>query len=151
MSDFLLGSPVDGIPLGVTDPFNAWRSYANKLHEGIDLRAVDDSWQPVPIVAPAPGIIVWASDRRRSDGQKSDYGNHIILDHENGFVTWYAHLSVMTARPGERVVTGDMLGIAGDSGRSDGIHLHLTLQHIGHGLRGYVVDWVVDPAPYLGL
>ena len=121
------------------------------MHEGIDLRAMDANWQPVPILAPAPGVIVWASDRRRSDGDKSDYGNHIILDHENGYITWLAHLSVLTGRPGERVVAGDMLGIAGETGRADGIHVHLTAQHIGKGLRGYVVDWVVNPGPLLGL
>ena len=112
---------------------------------------MDANWQPVPIIAPALGVIVWASDRRRSDGQASKYGNHVILDHENGYISWLAHMSSLTAVVGERVVTGDMLGMAGETGRADGVHLHLTVQHLGHGLSGYVLGDVVNPGSLLGL
>ncbi len=42
-------------------------------------------------------------------------------------------------RAGDFVALGAPLGISGSTGNSTGIHLHLTLQHLGHGLSGYVV------------
>jgi murein DD-endopeptidase MepM/ murein hydrolase activator NlpD len=44
-----------------------------------------------------------------------------------------------------------VVGRAGTTGRSTGVHLHFALQYFGHGLSGYVINDVVDPAPYLGL
>lgn len=66
-------------------------------------------------------------------------------------ISWLCHLSALNGRPLEWVVTSDMLGIAGDNGRSNGIHLHLAVQHFGQGLTGHGVDWVVDPEKFLGV
>ena len=58
-------------------------------------------------------------------------------------------MSAVTAKVGQYVEAGQKIGIAGTTGFSTGIHLHLTLQYIDHGLSNYVVDDVVDPEPYL--
>lgn len=131
----------------ITDPFNSPRSYANGLHEGVDLRAVIGG-QPAEIVAAQRGVI----DRIRA-GQ-SGYGNYVRVRHdwEDGstWFTWYAHLSAINPalQVGDLVEAGQRLGIAGTTGNSTGVHLHLTLQHLNNGLRGYVVADVVDPTRY---
>ena len=93
------------------------------------------------------GRVVWASNQSR-DGGNSLYGNHIIIEHD-GWVTWYAHLERMLSIVGDVVVRGNVIGTVGSTGKSTGPHLHLTVQHIGHGLSGYVVSDVVDPELYL--
>ena len=131
----------------ITDPFNSPRSYANGRHEGVDLRAVIGG-RPAEIVAAQRGVI----DRLRTG--TTGYGNYVRLCHDwpDGTVwyTWYAHLSEINSalQVGEIVEIGQRLGFAGTTGNSTGIHLHLTVQHIGHGLRGYVVADVVDPTRY---
>ncbi len=122
----------------------------NKLqkHEGIDLAATDVSGQPVAVLAAQRGLVDHVG--YSPDG----YGNYVRVVHEWGddtFVTWYGHLSLVTAREGQFVSAGQQLGVAGSTGFSSGIHLHLTLQHLGHGMPGYVVDDVVDPLPFLRL
>lgn len=131
----------------ITDPFNSPRSYANGLHEGVDLRAFIGG-QPAEIVAAQRGII----DRIRAG--ETGYGNYVRIRHDwndgSTWFTWYAHLSSInpTLQVGNVVEAGQRLGIAGTTGNSTGVHLHLTLQYINHGLRGYVVADVVDPTRY---
>ena len=92
--------------------------------------------------------MIWASDQRRSGGD-SLYGNHIIIEHANGLVTWYGHLDSMLSAVGDVVERGDVIGWVGSSGVSTGPHLHLTVQHIGYGFDGFVIPDVVDPLDYL--
>lgn len=131
----------------ITDPFNSPRPYANGRHEGLDLRAITGG-KAAEIVAAQDGVI----DRIRLGG--TDYGNYVRIRHEwadgTTWVTWYAHMgSVNPAlKVGEFVDAGRRLGIAGKTGNATGVHLHLTLQHLGHGLKGYVLADVVDPARY---
>lgn len=135
--------------------FDAPRSKYPGNHEGIDLYAKYND----PIYAVADGVVVWADNRRRSDNTLSAYGNHVIIDHENGYITWSAHLEAMTVRAGDIVIQGNTIGRAGSTGitypdgttSSSGVHLHFVVQYIGHGLSGYVVSDVVDPAPLLGV
>jgi murein DD-endopeptidase MepM/ murein hydrolase activator NlpD len=125
--------------------FDADRSYGR--HEGLDLYAeIGD-----PILSAADGEVIWADNRRRADLSQSDYGNHIIIEHFNGYVTWYGHLSVINVLVGEIVSRGDQIGIAGSSGAVTGPHLHFAVQKIDLGRDGYVIVDVVDPAPCLGL
>ena len=131
----------------ITSSFNSPRAYANGLHEGVDLRAVV-AGRPAEIVAAQRGTI----DRLRTGN--SGYGNYVRIRHDwvdgTTWVTWYAHLSSINPalQVGEVIETGQRLGIAGTTGNSTGVHLHLTLQHLDHGLKGYVVDDVVDPTRY---
>lgn len=131
----------------ITDPFNSPRPYANGRHEGVDLRAIAGG-RPAEIVAAQRGII----DRIRADD--SGYGNYVRVRHEwadgTTWVTWYAHLSSINPalQVGDIIEMGQRLGIAGTTGNSTGVHLHLTLQHLDYGLKGYVVADVVDPTRY---
>lgn len=68
------------------------------------------------------------------------YGNHIIIDHGNGFKTLYGHLSSLSVVPGQRVARGATIGQMGNTGRSTGTHLHFEIR----GGSGNV-----DPLGYL--
>lgn len=59
------------------------------------------------------------------------YGEHIIVDHGNGFQTLYAHLSDIYVQPGNRVGRGQIIGRMGSSGRSTGVHLHFEVRKSG--------------------
>ncbi|MFW5941904.1 MAG: peptidoglycan DD-metalloendopeptidase family protein [Chloroflexota bacterium] len=150
MTSFALSPPIKDIPLTITSGWRTRRIYqgVEYEHEGIDLRAVRDG-RPVTIVAAAGGVV-----DRRAYSEKG-YGHYIRLRHEadgGTRFTWYAHLSAISEgiEEGAAVAAGQQLGIAGDTGNSDGVHLHFGLEHVGHGARGRFIqgDWI-DPTPWL--
>jgi murein DD-endopeptidase MepM/ murein hydrolase activator NlpD len=63
------------------------------------------------------------------DAQKGcySYGKWILIDHDNGLSTLYAHLSVMSVSAGDKVNAGQIIGYAGATGYSTGPHLHFTV------------------------
>ena len=140
---FWLQNPLQ-IPMVYTSLFNELRSYGR--HEGVDLAATDQNGDPVSVLAAQSGMVV------KVGYYAGGYGHYVTIRHEwsdgHVFVTWYGHLSRSEVRAGDYVSVGDTIGLAGSSGNSTGVHLHLTLQHMGHGLTGYVVPDVVDPRPY---
>jgi len=110
------------------DPIDGSRSF----HEGVDLPA------PVgtPVVAVAPGRVLEV-------GRRGGYGLEVVVEHDGGWRTRYAHLSSTQVSPGERIARGDRLGSVGSTGRSTGPHLHFE------ALRdGKIVDpGVAAPGP----
>lgn len=62
------------------------------------------------------------------------YGNRVIIDHGNGFVSLYGHLSRFRVVTGQRVNRGDVIGDMGSTGRSTGVHLHFEIRQNGVGL-----------------
>jgi murein DD-endopeptidase MepM/ murein hydrolase activator NlpD len=68
------------------------------------------------------------------------YGNHVIIDHGNGYQTLYGHLSSISVVTGQRVNRGGVIGMMGSTGRSTGTHLHFEIR-TGSGN--------VDPLGYL--
>lgn len=149
------GFPLDGLELGyffnipyvLTNSFNAPRTYGNGLHEGMDMdvtTAVADSKESV--LCGYDGIV---SKVRTSTGA---YYNYVVVRHDyNGvrFYTWYCHLDAVYVSEGDAVGMGHPLGEIGDTGGGWAEHLHFNLQVPGHGLDGYVVPDVIDPAPYV--
>ena len=57
-----------------------------------------------------------------------DYGNLIVIDHGNGYETFYAHLSGINVYPGQVVTQGQFIGSTGNTGRSSGPHIHLEIR-----------------------
>ena len=147
---FFLLIPMDW-PYVISSRFNSPRSYPFapkrlQLHEGIDFAPRQATKETLLVRASQRGIV----DKIGFD--RKGYGNYVRVAHQWGserFVTWYAHLAEARVRENSYVNAGDVLGVAGSTGNSTGIHVHLTLQHIGKGLKNYVVNDVVDPEPFL--
>lgn len=64
-------------------------------------------------------------------GWNGGYGNHVIIDHGNGFTTLYAHLTSIFVTPGMTVSKGQEIGTMGSTGNSTGPHLHLEIRYNG--------------------
>jgi len=73
---------------------------------------------------------IYASDNGKviTADYNSSFGNHVIIDHRNGYKTVYAHLSKIKVKKGDLVEKGDLLGIMGTTGQSTGIHLHFEIR-----------------------
>ena len=79
-----------------------------------------------PILAADAGTVISAG---WLDGY--GYGNRVMIDHGNGYITLYAHMSVISVTAGQRVNRGDVLGQMGNTGRSTGTHLHFEIRRSG--------------------
>lgn len=119
-----LGSSQFGWPAsgGITQYFS-W------YHPGIDIANLAGG----PIHASDSGTIVHAS------WDSSGYGNMILVDHGNGYVTRYGHLSVIYVSVGQKVTKGEVLGMMGSTGRSTGTHLHFEIMKEGTHLNPYAM------------
>lgn len=138
----------------ITSRFNDVRDYGK--HEGVDFAPASSvKRQALQILAAADGVVESVRDfpGAKAAGKLTDgYGMYVRLSHTHAgqvYKTWYAHLGVPLVAVGEVVKAGDVIGLLGTSGSSTGYHVHLTVQHIGHGLSGYAVDDVIDPMPLL--
>ena len=73
---------------------------------------------------------------------RGGYGNIIEIDHGEGFVTRYAHLSQFSVAPGDKVAKGQIIGQAGDSGNCAEAHLHFEfrIDGIAYNPRYYIEE-----------
>lgn len=86
-------------------------------HDGTDISAP----YATKVRSTAKGVVLFA-------GYESDYGNVVRVDHGNGLVTCYAHLSKIFIKEGATVARGDIVGALGNTGRSTGPHLHYEVR-----------------------
>ncbi len=101
----------------------------SSYHLGIDLTAYDGD----PVYASDNGTVVYAG------WNDSGYGNLVVIDHNNGWSTYYAHLSAIYVSCGQGVGRGTQVGSAGHTGRAFGSHLHFEMRYNG----GFVNPWSV--------
>lgn len=120
--------PVEGY-YTITSPYG-WRIHPvyddKRFHNGIDIGTGGSN---PPIKAIMGGIVT-------ANGTVSGYGNWIIIDHENGISSLYAHMKERTPFSiGSRVVPGNIIGYVGTTGTSTGEHLHLTIFNTSGGYK----------------
>ncbi len=120
------GSDADDVVISA--PFAAVSPHTQVHHDGIDFMADAGT----PVLAAAAGEVVTAD----FDVQK---GYHVILRHEGGYTTLYAHLAELRVTAGTTVEAGTEIGTVGNTGQSTGPHLHLELRKDGQP---------VNPADY---
>ncbi|MFV2121206.1 M23 family metallopeptidase, partial [Streptomyces sp. Act-28] len=121
------------VSAGVTTPYRASGSmWSSGYHTGVDFAASSGS----TVKAVGPGTVV-------SAGWSGAYGNEVVIKHEDGNYSQYAHLSSLSVSAGQTVTGGQQIGLSGSTGNSSGPHLHFEIR-TG---PGYGSD--VDPLAYL--
>nr|MDQ3034209.1 peptidoglycan DD-metalloendopeptidase family protein [Myxococcota bacterium] len=110
-----------------------------------------------PVHAAAAGTVIRSVTGCPANGSMSStcgggFGNHVIMVHDGGFGTLYAHLSPGggQVRDGARVACGDVLGNSGNSGRSTGPHLHFEVRSNVRDVASYYASSAVTLDPYGG-
>lgn len=110
---FQLIRPLDDGVGYISSPYaRRWGS----MHSGVDIAAPRGS----KIYAAEDGVVTFA-------GWGGSYGRCVIIDHENGIQTRYAHQLRLNVSYGDRVEKGDVIGYVGTSGQSTGYHLHFEV------------------------
>ncbi|RMF32999.1 MAG: hypothetical protein D6759_07490 [Chloroflexi bacterium] len=125
------------------------QGYQDPQHRAIDYRAAIGT----PVVAARSGSVTRADNVCPCDdcchnptdpGYNSGYGNLVEIDHGNGYITRYAHLSPngFAVRQGQAVHRGQRIANADNTGHSQGSHLHFELLHDGIPVNPYDGAWV---------
>jgi murein DD-endopeptidase MepM/ murein hydrolase activator NlpD len=126
----------DDVPYGL--PLDGWISKGfiddpkslSGAHPGIDIAAPEGK----EVKATAKGLVKFS-------GWDDHYGNLIIIDHENGYETYYGHNSKLSVSKGQMIRRGQVIALSGNTGRSSAPHLHYEIK------RGGVS---VNPENYIG-
>ena len=105
------------------DPFTQKRTF----HYGLDIVATYGN----PVVAPANGFVAEVA-------RSGQLGNSVTLSHGGGITTLFAHLSKIDVRPGQKVGRGDLIGNVGNTGKSNGPHLHYEVRVNGKPVNPYL-------------
>lgn len=105
-------------------------NYGENGHNGIDIAATEG----VPIYAADNGVVTMAQG-----GWNYGYGNVVQIDHGNGFVTIYAHLSAINVGQCQSITAGAMIGAAGNTGNSQGAHLHFEIRQNGSPINPWLL------------
>ncbi len=95
-----------------------------RFHYGLDLAMPTGE----PIYAAFDGVVRFSKYNR-------SYGHLIVIRHDNGLETYYAHLSKRHVAPGTRVRAGEEIGLCGNTGRSRGSHLHFEIRYNGNAIN----------------
>jgi len=136
---FVLQNIPNGSPIefkGISSPFG-WRIHPilhkKEFHPGIDLKAKLNT----PVKATADGLVEYAGYHKRSG-----YGNLLIIDNNFGFKTLFGHLNKIVVKNGDFVKKGQIVAYTGNTGLSNGPHLHYEIRYIGMVLNPYnFIKW----------
>ena len=119
-----LERPVDGIVLSVYGARRILNGKPKNPHRGLDFRSPMGN----PVKSVAAGKVILVGDHYYA-------GNSVYVDHGNGVVSMYFHLSEPTVKVGDTVERGQTVGLTGMTGRATGPHLHFSLSVLGRAGR----------------
>ena len=131
------GSPIEY--KGITSKYG-WRIHPTlhkrEFHPGSDMKAK----MRTKVYATADGVIEYAGLHKRSG-----YGKLIIIDHNYGFKTYFGHLYKIKVKAGEYVKKGQLIALSGNSGLSNGPHLHYEIRFIQRPLNPFwFIKWNIE-------
>jgi murein DD-endopeptidase MepM/ murein hydrolase activator NlpD len=131
------GSPIEYH--GITSKFG-YRTHPifrkKEFHNGSDMKAKLFT----EVYATANGVVEYAGYHR-----KSGYGRLIIIDNSYGFKTYFAHLGKINVKHGQVIQKGDLIGLSGNSGQSNGPHLHYEIRFMQRALNPYwFIKWTMS-------
>ncbi len=107
--------------------------HKKEFHRGDDMKAKLNT----PVHATADGIVEWAGMHKRSG-----FGNLVILTHVFGFKTLFGHLNKVVVKSGQFVRKGQLIAYSGNSGLSNGPHLHYEVRFLQRALNPfYFIKW----------
>jgi murein DD-endopeptidase MepM/ murein hydrolase activator NlpD len=129
--DSISGSMPEGIPMlgSVSRGFAPAESEGVRRHLGMDIAAREGT----PVYATAGGVVEFAD-------WDENFGNYLIIDHFNGYKTYFGHNRALLVSVGDIVRRGELVALSGNTGRSSAPHLHYEIRHNGEP---------VDPADYM--
>ncbi len=107
----------------ISDVFGSRRVFNGKTsspHQGLDFRVPSGT----PIAAMNEGTVLLARPLYFE-------GNFVVIDHGQGLLTLYLHLSEFKVKEGDRVKRGEIIGLSGGTGRATGPHLHVAVRWQG--------------------
>ncbi len=118
----------------LTSTFDEWRGANN--HGALDI--ADSGIYGAKVVACYDGVVFSTNEscphdygKFESCGCGGGYGNYVMIDHGDGKISIYGHLSGVTVYPGQYVSAGQLIGYVGSTGYSTGAHLHFETQYNG--------------------
>ena len=131
------GSPIEY--RGITSKFG-YRIHPTlgkrEFHRGSDMKAKMNT----PVYAPADGIIEYAGYHK-----KSGFGRLVIIQHAFGFRTYYGHLNKIVIKSTKFVKKGDLIAYTGNSGMSNGPHLHYEIRFIHNVVNPFwFIKWSIE-------
>lgn len=108
----------------VTQEWDVIGAETTVIHGGIDLASMPPGTKP-PIYAAKAGVVIITGSN------PSFEGNFLMLDHLDGYYTYYGHLDSINVKQGDKVTTSSILGIMGMTGTATGVHLHFEVRKGG--------------------
>lgn len=136
----------------ITSSFGDQESFRNSGHGGVDIGNAGNGPGVINVIAAQDGKVIYPTSKSQttfSDNgnlQSQDgggYGNYVMIQHDNGVITVYAHLSKnsITVISGDTVKQGQVIGKMGNSGRTDGgTHLHFEVRD--NGIKSYPLNYI---------
>ncbi len=108
----------------LTDITSGYGARWGTFHYGLDLSGPDAMGQP--IYAADGGTVIFSAF------DDSGYGNHVVIDHGNGFISIYGHASKLMVKSGQKVAQGQLIALVGSTGFSTGAHCHFEVRKDGN-------------------
>lgn len=119
--------------------FSKYGTRGRRSHQGVD----------IPLAMGEPIYAAFSGKVRYAQYNTGGYGNMVIIRHENGLETWYAHLTRCNVKVNDYVAAGSVIGFCGNTGRSRGPHLHFEVRYCDQTFDPeFIIDFTTGDLRY---